>query len=700
MKIKLIYALIILFFLCTSTTSAQSAPESLNVYHTEALTDLNNGKTDQAEKLFYRSAKEYSCAPSYYELAKIELNKNNVYSREKARDYIQKAIWKDPANIEYRLLKAKLLDVFSSSMAYDVYEGILEIDPSNTEALFNMGRIDEDRFYEYHNSIMNYEEASLSYNDYANKFYTEAEKLFRKAIKSDPRRTDSYMHLSYLYSEGGEYKYGIPLLLKVIQLDSLNKSAWLFLGYLYYKTLKFEPCQTAYKKALDLMTAAEREEFKDSTTIILSGDKEVEPEKIDKMVDDFWNSKDPLYLTKYNERLLEHFSRVAYSNIMFSVAKQNLKGWKSDRGEIMVRYGEPLSRVRLRPYMEAGGKTQVMLKTDMWVYKNKTFGFTDDFWTNNFRFSVPDVNGPYYSQYQFDTYNYVSDLRRNDPEEYEPKFNGPLFTLPYMVAQFKNLNNKDDRNTQIYVNYALDISDKNGPGNRFEHRSGLFVIDDESNKIGQDVEEVSYPVDERLLRLNHTEEYWINSLKTEAKPDSVSLAFEIVRKKDGGVSSNHFRFPIKKFEDDKLDISDVILAADVEKQSSDKYPLIREGLGILPNPTQTFTSGVNIFLYYELYNLKQNEDQQAAFSQRIILERVKDSSFLQDLWSVFKGIFGSKYNDEITMTTDYQSSGKNSQVYLQLDMNNYPQGDYIITVTVQDKLAGTEKSAQTLIRWR
>ena len=702
MRIKVINTLIPLLIFCTSAVLAQASHESVNSYHQQGLFDLNEGNIAKAETLFCYSAKEYSYAPSWYELAKIEFNKNTVYSRGKARDYIQKAIWKDPENIEYRMLKAKLLEVFSSSMAYDVYEEIAEIDPDNTEALFNMGRISEQQFYEYHNSFMNYESgSSISYNDYAYKFFSRAEKEFRRAIKSDPGRTDSYVYLSYLYSEVGEFEKGIPLLNRVIQLDSLNKKAFLFLGYLYYKTLRYDSCQDAYQKALDLMTEKERKEFKDSTTMMLSMDENIEPEKIDKIVDNFWSLRDPLYLTKYNERLLEHFSRVAYSNIMFSVVKQNIAGWKSDRGEIMVRYGEPLNRLRLRPYINAGGKTQLMLKTDLWVYKNKTFGFTDDNWTGNFRFSVPNSGGRYLTQFQFDTYSYINYLRRAVPDEYEPKFKGPVFTLPYAVSQFKDLNNDENPNTQLYLNYALNLSHDYEIGNKYRipHQAGLFVLDG-NDKTGQKVGEYTFLGDEKELKLSRYEKYWINSLEIEAKPDSVLLAFEVIRNKDGGVSTNHFKFPVKVFSGRKLNMSDIVLAAGVEKQSSGKYPLIRKKMGILPNPTSTFTHNSDIFIYYEVYNLEQDKDQETNFEQKITLKKLNENSFMEDLVSSISSIFGSKNEDEITLTTNYQSFEKNTQIYLQLDMNKNKPGDYIITVTINDKLTGSETSSETLIKWR
>ncbi len=652
--------------------------------------------------LFFYIPFSYGQASSWFELAKIEFNKNTVYSRGKARAYIEKAIWTDTRNVEYRMLKAKLMEYFSSSMAYDVYEDIVELDPENTEALFNMGRIKEEEFYEYHNSFMKYEEAALSYNDYAYDDFYSAESFFKKAIRSDPERTDSYMHLSYLYSEAGRYEPGIPLLKKVVQIDSLNKKAYLFMGYLYYKTLSFDSSQSSYKKALNLMTEDEKKAFRDSTSFVLMGFKENGDESADSSVNNFWNHKDPLFLTQYNERLLEHYSRVAYSDLMFSVAKQNVTGWKSDRGEIMLRYGEPENHFRFRPYINAGGRTQMMMKTDVWVYKNKAFGFTDDYWTKNFRFSTPTLNGRYYSQFGLDTYADVQSLRRTDPEEYEPKFKGPVFNVPYAVAQFKNLDNDDDSNTQLYVNYALDISKDYEYLERYnvKHQSGLFLFDSSNKQIGQQVEQFTYLGKEKVLRFSPAEKYWINTMTAEAKPDSLLLAFEVIRKMDGGVSTNHFKMLVKDYDKKNLELSDVVLASAVEKNSHGKYALTRNNIGILPNPAGTFTRSTPVYIYYEAYNLKQDAEKKTAFDQKITLKKVNENSFLENVFSSLVDLFSHSGEDEVTLTTDYQSFQKNTQVYLQLDMSSYPPGDYIITVTIEDKLAGREASSETFLNWR
>ena len=88
----------------------------------------------------------------------------------------------------------------------------------------------------------------------------------------------------------------------------------------------------------------------------------------------------------------------------------------------------------------------------------------------------------------------MTSLRRTEPEDYEPEFKGPVFTLPYSVIQFKDLDNENNRNTQIYVNYALDISHNAELKDKYllQHQSGLFITDSNYNRTGQKIEDFTY----------------------------------------------------------------------------------------------------------------------------------------------------------------------------------------------------------------
>lgn len=55
----------------------------------------------------------------------------------------------------------------------------------------------------------------------------------------------------------------------------------------------------------------------------------------------FWTSMDPIYLTTWNERRLEHASRVVTAALLFSGTALEGPGWNTYAGQIWVRYGRP-----------------------------------------------------------------------------------------------------------------------------------------------------------------------------------------------------------------------------------------------------------------------------------------------------------------------------------------------------------------------
>src|SRR5690606_29614581 len=55
----------------------------------------------------------------------------------------------------------------------------------------------------------------------------------------------------------------------------------------------------------------------------------------------YWARGDPLYLTPWNEYRAEHQARVALAELLFGEPMTDLRGWETDRGLILIRYGLP-----------------------------------------------------------------------------------------------------------------------------------------------------------------------------------------------------------------------------------------------------------------------------------------------------------------------------------------------------------------------
>jgi GWxTD domain-containing protein len=63
------------------------------------------------------------------------------------------------------------------------------------------------------------------------------------------------------------------------------------------------------------------------------------PDERDRLWKSFWRSSDPNTATPNNEALDRYFERVAIANLRFR--GEGIPGWRTDRGEVLIRLGEP-----------------------------------------------------------------------------------------------------------------------------------------------------------------------------------------------------------------------------------------------------------------------------------------------------------------------------------------------------------------------
>jgi len=68
---------------------------------------------------------------------------------------------------------------------------------------------------------------------------------------------------------------------------------------------------------------------------------------------DFWSRRDPDPSTSQNEFQVEHYKRIKYANSNFGRYQGGLPGWRSDRGRVLITYGEPSEIENFSPSAEA-----------------------------------------------------------------------------------------------------------------------------------------------------------------------------------------------------------------------------------------------------------------------------------------------------------------------------------------------------------
>jgi GWxTD domain-containing protein len=736
--------------LLASASFSQITDSLANYYYRQGVAALTKKDFDPAENLFKKSLDEQENAPAEYGLARVYRADTSHYWWNVSRQHIKEAIKLDPNNADYHLFYGLLAeDLFNmSKLEFDTiddaireYKETLRLDSTNVIAANHLGGIMNQRFLEYHNSVQiagnpstnwqtslqtyiirgrelskqiyentNMPQGLIGFGQFSNDALNLSEYCFKVLIKKDPKNPEPYLKLASVYEANNELEKGVECLQNLVRLVPDNKDAHLNLGLLYYRTSELDSAYLEYQKAISLMSKKEREDFTyNSVKVLLEPylkDKlnEINPNSLKTIIDIFWKTRDPLDLTNYNERLLEHYSRVAYANLRFSVPKLGILGWETDRGTVVIRYGIPPKIFRIRPSVVVGMGTNTQAKTEIWQYPDKTFAFTDEFRNGKYIYAIPGQ-----SQYWDDTQQYVKNLEASQPEEYNPTFEGPVFNILFTYSQFKDFANPDL--TDLYIYYGIKPGDNdNTQENKnysFKHTCGIFFFDNMFNKIAENKIHLNQISDKNRIDIPDSGFYYINAEELRSPPDTGNLSFEIMRDSDKGVSSHHGKFRIRNFNLTSLQMSDVVLASKVEKDTAVAGRLNRlvpsgKDYSILPNPTGIFSKDQDLYIYYEVYNLAKDEKGLTDFEQTIILKEKgeKGVSIGKLVGSVLKFIGVQGEDQQVGLTSKYHTNDKDSRIYLQLDMADYESGNYLLTVKIKDNITGKESEKDVNLFWR
>ncbi len=674
--------------------SGEDEKEKTKLY-VKGIEALKINDTTSAETFFKESIRLFDDAASHYQFAKINLARNTFTSRNTAYEHFRRAVWKDPDNLEYRSSFANLMKDFARVSSFDEYKKILLRDSTYIDAWINLGELKAEDFSEYNFSVRDMGEIYGNLQEYADEDFLESEKYFKNALVYDSLNIDASLQLALLYEEADKPELGIKVLQKLVDNKIQNKDILLCLGLLNYKISKMKEAFNFYKSSLELMKEEERLDFTINSvkemlqpayheTIDLLSDFEMA-----EFVNDYWKASDPLYLTDYNERLLEHYSRVAYANLRFSVPSMGITGWKSNRGEVVMRYGEPINRMRIRPSIGDGG---VSMKTDVWNYEYITLGFTDMAQSGNFLFATPPAEkDKVLPQFSGDTHFMMDNLRRLAPTIYNPKFDGPRFDVDFDIVQFKCYEKRN--HADLFVNYILNKEDTLFKDEEeLNFKIGFFFLDknyrEQFRKIGT----------EKLKRVDDTAT--IKSFAATVRSDSGYASFEIIRDIDKGTSSNRNELTVRKFSNSRLDLSDIVIASNVNSDNNGDGYFNRKELNILPKPSKEFKANEPIYIYYEIYNLKKDKDGLTDFEQSITLSEVDEKNGFEKVVTSFLNIFSGSGEEQLTLTSKFKTLESDPQIYLQLDMSKYEPKNYLITVTIKDKIDNSTKSISSSLKIR
>ncbi len=552
--------------------------------------------------------------------------------------------------------------------------------------------------------------------------YDKAIVHLNSALESDPRQRSVYDRLMEIYSLKGEFDEALQMLSQMYVFFPEEPELWTYLGYAHYHAGNMEAASKSFESAFRFMDDETAHAYSQLRNIL--PESELRQYELDEAAYTarFWTSKDPRYLTPYNERKIEHYARLTYADLLYGSPAVDLKGWNTQRGQILVRYGIPQGDVVIIPRSTSGvfsgapekmgsiedptGDSGLALDVlrngtdfdmfgeantfNIWDYGEFKFVFEDPFRNGEYRLYSPPAAElaagalPWVNDYVIKAQETINET----PERYEYDAPGRQIELPYVVASFKG----DDNKTDVYVNYAIPITDAYDPDEEFINitaNAGTFVVAENRDMLVERRRTIYGLPTAQIVRFDESN-LWVDTqhMKTQPGEHEVSVEFETAG--GGTVAVQRREVEIHDYSGSDLQMSDILLAYRIEESDlatgSGGSEIIRKGLTIQPAPWTVFGTDQPIYIYFEVYNLEIGGDGAARYEVEATLTPKETGS---GVGRVVRNLFGGGGQGVSTGVPISVESTEDGQ-YLILDANEQDSGLYTLTVKITDELTGRD----------
>ena len=777
-------------------------------------------------------SKDRDYAPAYNELAKLHLLDHTVNGRQRAIRMIQRAIASDPDNAEYRLTRGKIWWAQSFRFrALNQFKDVTEKHPDNTGVLNSLGMFwvydflsQKDRRAPLkemdmgslvpHYRLMAMRPRIKDFKTFGQESKQEAVQVLRKSIQLDATNQHPYYLLGILYFEDEDWYAFQTLMQDLYAQYPGDKNALLFCGLAAYQIGEFNDSHEYYQRALDLMSAEERELLESIDLLVPQEDPASRDttQTIDALLERemFWKRQDPLYLSDFNERKMEHFGRIAYSNLRFRRFSDDVEGWQTDMGKTYIKFGRYRRRVTTHKgtwdseeVLDAAlvrRRSSHILATMMefWYYENfqiKFCGTTDDIWyfCGGSWYGVSQrlpIGASVFREYDFgaklplfaiigDKYpkekrqvftplpRTLQEASHHILKKIEQRFVDPYlnrkYSLPHQIAAFEE---RDSMRVELSYMIPKDRLTENFDTGEVSFWDGVFFFDQQWNDMYSDRQSRTFILPPQKPASNaatrYRNDHLLVSRKVSVPQGRYHFSVEFMDQISGliGVARDEKPFV---YNQETFHLSDLLVGSDIQVKKA--LPESHDDLLITPNPVRTFSPSEPVFIYLELYDLQRDDFgntqyeisytigkpevdalSPTLFASQDLIETMgkteinlesgqtdyiaaqglqtglsedseEDSSVFpdSDIWGETRvytsggqvhhiaaedlKIKRSKGGDLTrTVTANYEGNREDDFTYLQIDVNQVPEGIYQLTVLAKDKQ--TEQTDRKYVYFR
>lgn len=448
------------------------------------------------------------------------------------------------------------------------------------------------------------------------------------------------------------------------------------------------------------------------------------PVQCQKWIDEWWATRDPIPTDAKNEAREEHERRVLEAQAHFG--RGQWPGW-DDRGEVLIRYGEPGARMHSDADVLPPGV--LVPAEEMWYYPQF------DVYA---RFSDTGTYG--FVQYMETVKTPVSERPRNDRRTLASVKNPDLpmdfmdvdSPLPHTMGVVVPLADGDfdrfvdrvfgyyDLVDQMPAVYPFDFAKMHIPAyvavDQFRGGDGVDRVD-VSTEFASSVRPLH--IDSHIREFTTTSVFWdyggaeiaryarvdtirtrpfagdslatvLNQITMTLPPATYRMAVTVEEKGSGRFATVRREIVCDDL-DGAISMSDLQLARTIGS-ARETSAFNRGPLEVVPRPSGRYRAGEPVPVYFEVYHLKI--DGNGAYGYTV--EYSVKSRRPRSVWSklTFRGEEGVK----VRSSFEAASTGPNDVVHVSAITRNLDPGDYVLEVAVIDHASSKRVTRETPFR--
>jgi len=443
-------------------------------------------------------------------------------------------------------------------------------------------------------------------------------------------------------------------------------------GALAYDDERFDDAAVDFERGLDLLDDDTRAAYEDIEPFLPPVERSSyaasPPEERATYDRSYWVDADADPTTPRNERRLEHIYRVFLADLFYSCAHPRKRGWETERGETLIKFGWP---DKLESSLGGSWKDG---RFETWTYEDDSGGvmrflFVDEFLNGNLR--IP----------------YRADLTlaalRDAPRVSDYELDAVPLPGTMDVVTFKNTEMSSDVCIALSVDADTMSARVDSTGDDVWNLRGVLFDDQWRRELafGDTLSPSAAPTPRRTYEF----------VRLVTVPfDRYHVACTL----DGGWAEARFRGEADayRYAGDRLSASDILL----ERPGPSGPVVVREGRSLYPNTGRRYGPGELLRVYCEVYNLAVSRGASDYSVTFLIYEHPESPPPAWRRWgSRLAGIVGADRTPTISQTFRRSGAAHTEAEDVAVNIDALDTGRYELVVSIADSLSGESTETKT-----